>query len=410
MKKLSLTQQIILCLLLGIATGAVYRHFYPDVQNLKPFAENLQLLSDIFLRLIKMIIAPLVFSLLFVGIAKAGDSRTIGRMGLKTILWFTFATLVALTFGLAIANWFEPGKRIVFDLSTAVASEPKPFIAKEFIERIFPESIVDVMARNQILPIIVFVIFFALATAALKERGKVIVDFFDAVGHAMLKVTDYVMKFAPVAVFGAVASIIALKGLGILYGYLYLISCFFGGLLVFIFGFLFLVCVVIKINFFKLLKAVKEPTLLAFSTASSESAMPMLIECLEKFGFKNRVVSFVLPLGYSFNLDGSIMYMTFATLTISQAAGMDITLGQQITMMLILLVSSKGMAGVRGASIAVISGMLVYFNIPLQNLALILAIDWLLDMGRSGTNIIGNAVATALIDRWEGKGRDTDIE
>jgi len=408
MKKLTLTKRIVICLLLGIATGATYRHFYPDIENLKPFAENMQLLSDIFLRLIKMIIAPLVFSLLFVGIAKAGDSKAIGRMGLKTIVWFTFATLVALTFGLAIANFFEPGKHIVLDLSTKVSSEPKPFIAKEFIERIFPESIVDVMARNQILPIIIFVIFFALATAALKERGKVIVDFFDAVGHAMLKVTDYVMKFAPVAVFGAVASIIALKGLDILYGYFFLIACFFGGLLVFIFGFLFLVCTLIKVNFFKLLKAVKEPTLLAFSTASSESAMPMLIESLENFGFRNRIVSFVLPLGYSFNLDGSIMYMTFATLTIAQAAGMDISLGQQITMMLILLVSSKGMAGVRGASIAVISGMLVYFNIPLQNLALILAIDWLLDMGRSGTNIIGNAVATAVIDKWEGKSNEVE--
>ncbi len=404
MKKLSLTQRIILCLLLGIVTGATYRYFYPAPENLKPFAENMQLLSDIFLRLIKMIIAPLVFSLLFVGIAKAGDSKSIGRMGLKTIVWFTFATLVALTFGLAIANWFEPGKHIVFDLSEKVSSEPKPFIAKEFIERIFPESIVDVMARNQILPIIIFVIFFALGTAAMKEKGKIIIDFFEAVGHVMLKVTDYVMKFAPYAVFGAVSSIIALKGLGILYGYLFLISCFFGGLLVFVFGFLMLVCMMIKINFFKLLKAVKEPTLLAFSTASSESAMPMLIESLENFGFRNRIVSFVLPLGYSFNLDGSIMYMTFATLTIAQAAGMDISLGQQISMMLILLVSSKGMAGVRGASIAVISGMLVYFNIPLQNLALILAIDWLLDMGRSGTNIIGNAVAVAVIDKWE---RDT---
>ncbi len=402
MKKFSLTQRIILCLILGILTGAIYRHYYPDPENLKPFSDNMQLLSDIFLRLIKMIIAPLVFSLLFVGIAKAGDSNSIGRMGLKTIVWFTFATLVALTFGLAIANWFEPGKHIVFDLSNTVTNEPKPFIAKEFIERIFPESIVDVMARNQILPIIIFVIFFALGTAAMKEKGRIIIDFFEAVGHVMLKVTDYVMKFAPYAVFGAVSSIIALKGLGILYGYLFLISCFFGGLLVFVFGFLFLVCVVIKINFFKLLKAIKEPTLLAFSTASSESAMPMLIESLEKFGFRNRIVSFVLPLGYSFNLDGSIMYMTFATLTISQAAGMDISLSQQITMMLILLVSSKGMAGVRGASIAVISGMLVYFNIPLQNLALILAIDWLLDMGRSATNIVGNAVAVAVVDKWEG--------
>jgi Na+/H+-dicarboxylate symporter len=348
-----------------------------------------------------MIIAPLVFSLLLVGVAKVGDFKSVGRIGLKTIIWFTFATLVSLTIGLIIANVFEPGKHLLLTTTTGTAVEPKAFNAKEFISHVFPESIMDVMARNQILPIIIFVLFFAVATAAIHEKGKIIIEFFDSVSHVMLKVTSYVMKLAPLAVFGAVSSVIASKGLGIISGYGYIILCFFGGLLFFIFGFLLLCCSVLRINFFRLLSHVKEAMLLAFSTASSEAAMPRVIEGLERFGFSNRIVSFVLPLGYSFNLDGSIMYMTFATMTIAQASGMHISLTHQITMMLILLISSKGMAGVPRAALVVIAGMLAYFNIPQEGLALILAVDWLLDMGRSATNVIGNAVATAVVSKWE---------
>jgi Na+/H+-dicarboxylate symporter len=403
MKRPSLTTQIIIALLLGIITGAWYREAYPDPVNIKPFADNVSLLSDIFLRLIKMIIAPLVFSLLLVGVAKLGDFKAVGRIGLKTIVWFTFATLVALSIGLIIANIFEPGKHLLIgDVSTSPV-QPKAFNAKEFITHVFPESIADAMARNQILPIIIFVLFFAVATAAIHDKGKIIIDFFDSVSHVMLKVTSYVMKLAPLAVFGAVAAVIATKGLGVIAGYAYIIACFFGGLLFFVFIFLLLCCVMLKINFFRLLNHVKEAMLLAFSTASSEAAMPRVIEGLERFGFSNRIVSFVLPLGYSFNLDGSIMYMTFATMTIAQASGMHISIAHQITMMLILLVSSKGMAGVPRASLVVIAGMLAYFNIPQEGLALILAIDWLLDMGRSATNVIGNAVATAVVSKWEGE-------
>jgi Na+/H+-dicarboxylate symporter len=401
MKRLTLTTQIIIALLLGILVGGWYRSAYPDIENIKPFADNVSLLSDIFLRLIKMIIAPLVFSLLLVGVAKVGDFKSVGRIGLKTIIWFTFATLVSLTIGLIIANVFEPGKHLLLTTTTGTAVEPKAFNAKEFISHVFPESIMDVMARNQILPIIIFVLFFAVATAAIHEKGKIIIEFFDSVSHVMLKVTSYVMKLAPLAVFGAVSSVIASKGLGIISGYGYIILCFFGGLLFFIFGFLLLCCSVLRINFFRLLSHVKEAMLLAFSTASSEAAMPRVIEGLERFGFSNRIVSFVLPLGYSFNLDGSIMYMTFATMTIAQASGMHISLTHQITMMLILLISSKGMAGVPRAALVVIAGMLAYFNIPQEGLALILAVDWLLDMGRSATNVIGNAVATAVVSKWE---------
>ncbi len=401
MRKINLTTQIIIGLILGIILGAWYRETWPDMINITPFAENMHLLSDIFLRLIKMIIAPLVFSLLLTGIAKVGDFNSVGRIGLKTMIYFTSATLIALVLGLVIVNIFEPGKALQMHSVTTSVVQAKEFDAKEFVQHIFPESIVDVMARNQILPIIIFVLFFGVAVASLHEKGKIIVDFFDALAHAMLKVTGYVMKLAPLAVFGSMTAIIATKGLGILGGYVQVIACFFGGLLFFIFGILLTICLVLKIDFVKLFNHVKEPMLLAFSTASSEAAMPKTILGLERFGCPPRIVSFVLPLGYSFNLDGSIMYMTFATMSIAQAYGINLSLSQQITMMLILLVTSKGMAGVPRASLVVIAGMLQTFNIPQEGLALLLAIDWLLDMGRSATNVMGNAVATAVVSKWE---------
>ena len=397
----SLTTQIIIGLIIGIILGAWYRANWPDADQIKPFAANMQVISDIFLRLIKMIIAPLVFSLLLTGIAKAGDFKTVGRIGLKTMVYFTFATIIALLLGLIIVNIFEPGKALLVHDITMAPVQAKSFNAAEFVKHIFPESIVDVMARNQILPIIIFVLFFGVAVSSLHEKGKIIVDFFDAVAHVMLKVTAYVMKLAPLAVFAAMSSVIALKGLGVLHGYMNIILCFFGGLLFFLFVVLFLICFVCRINFKSLLNHVKEPMLLAFSTASSEAAMPKTILGLERFGCPPKIVSFVLPLGYSFNLDGSIMYMTFATMAIAQAYGIDLSTGQQITMMLILLVTSKGMAGVPRASLVVIAGMLQTFNIPQEGLTLLLAIDWLLDMGRSATNVMGNAVATAVVSKWE---------
>ena len=401
MKRPSLTTQIIISLIAGIILGTWYRNSWPDPEQIKPFASNMQVISDIFLRLIKMIIAPLVFSLLLTGIAKAGDFKTVGRIGIKTLIYFTCATIVALFIGLVIVNIFEPGKVLQMEEITSTPIQATPFNASQFIQHIFPESIVDAMAHNQILPIIIFVLFFGVAVSALEEKGKQIVEFFDIVAHAMLKVTSYVMKLAPVAVFAAMSSVIALKGLGILHGYMKIILCFFGGLLFFIFVVLFLICVLFKIDFRKLFNHVKEPMLLAFSTASSEAAMPKTILGLERFGCPPKIVSFVLPLGYSFNLDGSIMYMTFATVSIAQAYGIDLSAGQQITMMLILLVTSKGMAGVPRASLVVIAGMLHTFSIPQEGIVLLLAIDWLLDMGRSATNVMGNAVATAVVCKWE---------
>lgn len=372
----------------------------------KDIASNFSLLSDIFLRLIKMIIAPLVFAVLVVGVAKVGDFKVVGRIGGKTLIYFTCATLIALSLGLVIVNVFEPGKAMHLELpevgadtGVKVASQT----AKNFVNHVIPQSIVEAMANNEVLPIVIFALFFGIAAAAVGNKADSLVNLLDALSHIMFKVTNYVMKFAPVGVFGAITAVVITQGLDVLSGYVYLIACFFGGLLFFVFVVLFLICIVLKIKFYKLLGLIKEPLLLAFSTASSEAAMPKTIEALEKFGVSKKVTSFVLPLGYSFNLDGSIMYMTFATMFIAQAYGMDISFADQIKMMLILLLTSKGVAGVPRASFVVIAGMLAMFKIPVEGMLLLLAVDQLLDMGRSATNVIGNAVASAVVAKWEGE-------
>lgn len=372
----------------------------------KDIASDFSILSDIFLRLIKMIIAPLVLSVLVMGVAKVGDFKSVGRIGGKTIIYFTFATLLALTLGLVLVNLFEPGKVMALELPPSSADagvKTNTQTASNFIAHIVPDSIVRVMAENEILPIVVFALFFGIAAASIGEMGKPMITIMDSLSHIMFKVTNFVMGFAPIGIFGAITAVVIQQGLDVLGGYVYLIVCFFGGLLFFVFGILFTICLVLGINFFSLLSYIKEPILLAFSTASSESAMPKTIEQLEKFGISNRIVSFVLPLGYSFNLDGSIMYMTFATVFIAQAYGIEMTMGDQIQMMLILLITSKGMAGVPRASLVVIAGMLTMFHIPVEGLLLLLAIDQILDMGRSAINVIGNAVASAVVAKWEGE-------
>lgn len=404
--KINLTARIFIGMLLGILAGYLYRTFYPNPEDYQAFADKIQILSDIFLRLIKMIIAPLVFSTLVYGVAKVGDFKSVGRIGLKTILYFQFATVIALALGLLLVNVFEPGKVMnlplpALDASSGVANKTPEL--KEFITHVIPKSVVDAMANNEILPIVIFSLFFGVAAASLGPKASSVVNAMDAVGQVMFKVTNYVMLFAPFGVFGAIAAVVAKQGLGIIGGYLYLIACFYFGLLFFALVVLGLICYALKIPFFSLLRQIKEPILLAFSTASSESAFPKTVEALEKYGCSNRIISFVLPLGYSFNLDGSIMYMTFATVFIAQSYGMELTLTQEITMMLMLLVTSKGMAGVPRASLVVIAGMLSAFNIPEAGLLLLLGIDQLLDMGRSATNVVGNAVATAVVSKWEGE-------
>jgi Na+/H+-dicarboxylate symporter len=368
-------------------------------EKVAPFS----LIADIFLRLIKMIVAPLVLTTLVVGVAKLGDISSVGRIGGKTLLWFLTASLLSLTLGLIMVNIFEPGIAMHLPLpETEETGIPKVGLSiKEFLYHMFPTSVVEAMAKNEILQIVVFALFFGVATAAIGEQGKIIIKAFDAAAHIILKVTGYVMNLAPLAVFGAMTAIIAKQGLSILKTYSLFIGEFYFALfllwlLLILAGFL-----IIGKRVTRLIQLVKEPILLAFSTSSSEAAFPKTMEQLQKFGCKDKIVSFVLPLGYSFNLDGSMMYMTFASLFIAQSYGIDLPMGTQISMLLVLMITSKGIAGVPRASLVVIAGTLVSFNIPEAGLALLLGIDPLLDMGRSATNVVGNSVATAVVSKWE---------
>lgn len=368
--------------------------------KVEPFA----ILADIFLRLIKMIVAPLVFTTLVVGVAKLGDIQAVGRIGGKTLLWFVGASLTSLLLGMLLVNIFQPGVAMNLPLPDAgedLGLSHTGLSLKVFLYHVFPSSVIESMAKNEILQIVVFSLFFGVATAAIGEQGKIVINFLDAVAHVILKVTGYVMNLAPVAVFGAMAAIIAKQGLGILKTYSIFITEFY-------FSLFLLWCIlagagfaVVRKRIFSLIRHIKEPILLAFSTSSSEAAFPKTMEELQKFGCKDKIVSFVLPLGYSFNLDGSMMYMTFASLFIAQSYGMHLPFATQISMLLVLMLTSKGIAGVPRASLVVIAGTLSTFQIPEAGLALLLGIDPLLDMGRSATNVVGNSVATAVVSKWE---------
>ncbi|WP_238804827.1 dicarboxylate/amino acid:cation symporter [Emticicia aquatica] len=403
--KLNITWKIFIGMTLGIIVGYVLNQsFKEDATSLNSASTYLNLLSKIFLRMIKMIIGPLIFSILTVGIAKLGDFKLVGRIGAKTLGYFYFATILSLLTGLVAVNVLRPGRMMQIDLPTAGADtgiESKKMTMENFITHLFPQSFFEALATNEILQIVVFSVFFGIATAAIGEHGKILIKALDAVSEVMFKIVSYVMGFAPYGVFGAVAAVIAQKGLGILSGYLYLIITFFATLAFFILVVLPAICMVVKVPYWKLLSYVKDALFLSFSTASSEASMPLQIEQLKKFGISERIVSFVLPLGYSFNLDGSMMYMTFAVGFIAQAYGIDLSIGQQVTMMLTLLITSKGIAGVPRASLVVIAGTMSMFNLPAEGLILLFAVDWLLDMGRSATSVAGNAVATAVVAKWE---------
>ena len=366
----------------------------------------LTILADIFLRLIKMIVAPLVFTTLVVGVAKLGDIKSVGRIGGKTLLWFFSASLLSLLLGMLLVNLFEPGRAMHLPLPDSHVStgiDKAALTIKDFFYHVFPASVIDAMAKNEILQIVVFALFFGVAAAALGDIAKPVVKAFDAIAHIILKITGYVMGFAPFAVFGAMSAIIAKQGIGILKTYSIFISEFYFGLFILWICLILIGSLFLKKRVFNLIKRMKEPILLAFSTSSSEAAFPKTMLELERFGCKNKIVSFVLPLGYSFNLDGSMMYMTFASLFIAQSYGMHIPLGTQLTMLLVLMLTSKGIAGVPRASLVVIAGTLATFNIPEAGIALLLGIDPLLDMGRSATNVVGNSIATAVVSKWEGE-------
>lgn len=368
-------------------------------KKLEPFS----LIADIFLRLIKMIVAPLVFTTLVVGVAKLDDVKAVGRIGGKTLGWFIGASFMSLLLGMVLVNLFQPGTAMHLPLpeSADLGLQKTALSLKEFLYHVFPASVIDSMAKNEILQIVVFSLFFGVATAAIGEKGEIVIKAFDAIAHVILKVTGYVMNFAPVAVFGAMTAVIAKQGIGILTTYSIFIGEFYLGLALLWILLLLAGSVFIKSRIFTLLQRIKEPILLAFSTSSSEAAFPKTMLELERFGCKDKIVSFVLPLGYSFNLDGSMMYMTFASLFIAQSYGIHLDMSTQLSMLLVLMLTSKGIAGVPRASLVVIAGTLATFNIPEAGLALLLGIDPLLDMGRSATNVVGNSVATVVVSKWE---------
>ncbi|HMN70651.1 MAG TPA: dicarboxylate/amino acid:cation symporter [Rhodoblastus sp.] len=395
---------ILAAMALGILVGyAIYN--VADAKTAKDIASYFELISTLFLRLIKMIIAPLVFSTLVVGIAHMGDNSSIGRIFLKTMGWFISASLASLLLGLVMVHLLQPGVNLNMplpDTSAATGLKTSAMSLQNFVEHLVPKSIIEAMAANEILQIVVFSVFFGIAVSAMGEKGKIIAQGIDEAAHAMLTVTGYVMNFAPLAVFAAVAATVAKQGLAILLVFAKFMGGFYVSLLV-LWALLVLAgFAVLGPRIFQLLKLIREPILLAFSTASSEAAYPKTLEGLEKFGAPNRIASFVLPMGYSFNLDGSMMYCTFATLFIAQAYNINLSLGTQITMLLILMLTSKGMAGVPRASLVVIAATLNQFGIPEAGLLLIMGIDQFLDMGRSATNVIGNSIATAVVSKWEG--------
>jgi Na+/H+-dicarboxylate symporter len=400
-----LTFYILIALGLGIIVGFTLNRSITDPVRLAEVAGYFSILTDVFLRLIKMIIAPLVFGTLVAGIAHMGDTAALGRIGGRSIGWFLTASLTSLTLGLILVNLLKPGigvGLVVPPIDASSGIEQTAFTLSNFITHIFPKSIFDAMAQNEILQIVVFSVFIGVAITAVGEKAKPLVRAVDALVEVMLQVTSYVMRFAPFAVFGAVSAVVANEGLGILFTYGKFIGSFYLGLFV-----LWAVLIGAAFAFIgprarDLVRYIREPLLLAFSTASSEAAYPRTLEALDRFGVPRRIASFVLPLGYSFNLDGSMMYMTFASIFIAQAYGIDLSLGQEITMLLVLMITSKGIAGVPRASLVVIAATLPLFKIPEAGLLLILGVDHFLDMGRSATNVVGNAVAAAVVAKWEG--------
>ena len=405
MESKRLTQFIIGALVLGVASGAAVHTWGTESGFSMEYAENVSLLTDIFLRMIKMIIAPLVFATLAVGIASMGDSKTIGRVGIKTFGWFLTMSFVSLLLGLLMVHLLEPGIGVNLPVPEITASSgitQSGTGLKNFLNHVFPASIMDAMAKNEILQIVVFAVFFGLAGAHLGPRAQEFFRNLDMLSHVMLRITTMVMKFAPVAVFAAVSAVIAKNGLGILGTYAKFMLAFYTSILTLWLVIILAGSLVLGKSVLKLVAMLRQPLVLAFTTASSEAAYPKTLEQVERFGAPNKIASFVLPIGYSFNLDGSMMYCTFATLFIAQVYGIEMSLGQQFLMLLMLMVTSKGIAGVPRASLVVIAATLAHFNIPEAGVLLILGVDHFLDMARSATNVLGNGIATAVVAKWEG--------
>jgi Na+/H+-dicarboxylate symporter len=398
------TQYILIAMVLGVVVGALIFNFAPDSRA--ELASSINLLAVLFLRLIKMIIAPLVFATLVGGIAHMGSGSKLGRIFAKTLGWFVSASLVSLLLGLVMVNLLQPGANFPGTLPDKAQSTGLPvsaFSIEKFLTHLIPTSIADAMAQNEILQIVIFAVFFSVAMGALPERSKGILQMIDDIGHIMLKVTGYVMLFAPVAVFAAIAATVAKNGLLVLWKLVVFMGGFYLSLMI-LWAILVVVgFIVIGPRYSHLLRLIREPLMIAFSTASSEAAYPKTLEGLNRFGASSRISSFVLPLGYSFNLDGTMMYCTFASIFIAQTYKIDMPIATQLAMLATLMITSKGVAGVPRASLVVIASTLAQFNIPEAGLLMIMGIDTFLDMGRSATNVIGNSLATAVVAKWEGE-------
>ena len=404
MKSSRMTTYILIAMILGIAVGAMVHSQIDDPASRKDIAGYVSIGSMVFLRLIKMIIAPLVFSTLVVGIGHMSDAGAVGRVGGKAMLWFVCASLVSLSLGLFLVDLFEPGVG-VHKVAAGVKSgiDAHALSLDGFVKHVFPDSALRPMVDNEILQIVVFSLFFGVACAAMGGRAKIVLEGIESLSHIILRVTGYVMKLAPIAVFCAMAATISTNGLGILVAYAKFMGQFYFGLVVLWMLLIFVGFIILGPSVKRLVLLVREPFLLAFSTASSEAAYPKMLEQLAKFPIARKISAFVLPLGYSFNLDGTMMYCTFATVFIAQAYDIPLTLGTKIAMLLTLMLTSKGVAGVPRASLVVIAATLSQFNLPEEGLLLILGIDTFLDMGRSATNVIGNSLATAVVAKWEGQ-------
>ena len=397
---------ILIAMVIGILVGYMIFVQFPDKKSATQIAGYISIMSDVFLRLIKMLIAPLVFSTLVVGIAHMGDAASVGRVFAKALGWFITASLVSLLLGMLLANALQPGHNLGLplpDIGTSANLATAKFTVKDFINHLVPKSFAEAMANNEILQIVVFSMFFGIALAALGEKGKTLVNAIDELSHVMLKITGYVMKLAPLAVLAAMAATVAVNGLEILVKFAVFMGEFYLGLVILWSLLVFAGFVFLGPRIVRLLSLIKEAFMVSFATASSEAAYPKILDALDRFGVKRKISSFVMPMGYSFNLDGSMMYCTFASLFIAQAYGIELSIGTQITMLLILMLTSKGMAGVPRASLVVIAATLNQFNIPEAGLLLILGIDTFLDMGRSATNAVGNSIATAVVAKWEGE-------
>ena len=401
-----LTLFILIALVMGVITGAILHATITDTAVLDQIGKWLGLVTTIFLRLIKMIIGPLVFATLVSGIVHMGDAAALSRVGGKTIVWFLGATLVSLSLGLFLVTVLHPGLGANLPLppadATAGIAKPSGDLVT-ILSDMFPRSIAEAMANNTILQIVIFSLFFGVAMSAIGHKAEPVTKVIDSLSHIMLQITDYVMRLSPLAVFAAMAKVVAAHGLGILSTFAFFVGSFYFGLLILWILLGLVAFAVAGKRAATLIRYIREPILLAFSTASSEAAYPRTLEALDRFGVPPKIASFVLPLGYSFNLDGSMMYMTFATLFIAQVYGVHLTVAQQIAMLLTLMITSKGMAAVPRASLVVISAEMAQFHLPEAGLVMILAVDQFLDMGRSGTNVVGNAVATVVVARWEGR-------